>query len=65
MKIILSIVSTNAVLLISVDSGAWRKSGSFGFAEGSACEEGNAKCATCAVAEIHFLVRWGVLFLLG
>ena len=26
---------------------------------------GQTKCATCAVAEIHFFVRWGVLFFLG
>ena len=30
----------------------------------SACGQGKAKCATCAVAEIHFFVRWGVLFFL-
>jgi hypothetical protein len=41
------------------------KSGSFGFAEVSDCVSGKAKCATCAVAEIQFFLRCGVLFFLG
>jgi hypothetical protein len=39
-------------LFVSTVFGAYSKSGSFGFAEGSAYVSGNAKCATYAVAEI-------------
>jgi hypothetical protein len=59
MKLILSRDSTNVLIFISAVSGALGKSGSFGFAEGSACVSGKAKCATCAVAEIQFFCAVG------
>jgi hypothetical protein len=63
LKYILSRSSTNLLIFISTVSGALVKSGSFGFAEGSACVSGKAKCATCALSEIQFFcVLGGFIF---
>ena len=62
LKYILSRSSTNLLIFISTVSGALVKSGSFGFAEGSALVSSIAKCATCALAEIQFFLCGGVFY---
>jgi len=48
-QIVYSLIDNLSLLIYIIMSVRWQKSGSFGFAEGSAlCGWGKIKCATCA-----------------